>query len=377
MMDNDKAKLFVGGISRDTSEDALKAHFAKYGTVLTSVVAKDKYTRSPRGFGFVTFSDPTCADKALQDSHVILGRTVEVKKAIPKSEQLQLQQLQQQQFPNQQKSSGFSENGSNSNGNDCLRTKKIFVGGLSSSLTEEQFHNYFQRFGKIVDVVVMQDPLTNRPRGFGFVTYDSEESVEKVMLNNFHDLYGRLVEVKRAVPKEGISGSNNNRVAKGGVRWFSAKSSQPGNYVSYGPGYEVLSGHVPIHWYSGVGGCFYGTGFYGGYPAVGCSRSDFGFTPVGPRSPWNGPVLIAATMYPPPYSSAFLYPAYTNGVVGLMGMTVSEYSGIDGHNGNGKLNGDHGGNEQLPPSATVSPIEGVESGVDSSGLNGSDGGASS
>lgn len=76
MMDNDKAKLFVGGISRDTSEDALKAHFAKYGTVLTSVVAKDKYTRSPRGFGFVTFSDPTCADKALQDSHVILGRTV-------------------------------------------------------------------------------------------------------------------------------------------------------------------------------------------------------------------------------------------------------------------------------------------------------------
>ncbi|KAJ9166370.1 hypothetical protein P3X46_021140 [Hevea brasiliensis] len=371
-MDNDKAKLFVGGISRETSEEALKAHFAKYGTVLTSHVAKDKNTRSPRGFGFVTFSDPTFADKALQDSHVILGRTVEVKKAIPKTVQLQLQQLQQQQSPNQQKSSGFSENSSNSNGNDYFTAKKIFVGGLSSSLTEEQFQNYFQSFGKIVDVVVMQDSLTNRPRGFGFVTFDSEESVEKVMLNSFHELNGRLVEVKRAVPKECISGSNSNHITKGGVRGLSTKTSQPGSYVPYGPGYEILPGYVPPPGYSGVGGYICGTGFFGGYPMVGYGRPDIGFTPVTPRSPWNGPVLIGATICPSPYNNGCLYPAYVNGGV----MMVSGYNENDGPNGNGKLNEVFGGNEQLPSNATLPPIEGIKLGDDSSGLNGSDGGAS-
>lgn len=75
-MDSDQAKLFVGGISRDTTEDILKDHFGKYGSVLGSTISVDRNTRHPRGFGFVWFSDLSAADKALHDKHVILGRTV-------------------------------------------------------------------------------------------------------------------------------------------------------------------------------------------------------------------------------------------------------------------------------------------------------------
>lgn len=75
-MDSDEAKLFVGGISRVTSDDTLKRHFEKYGTVLGSSIAKDRVTKNSRGFGFVWFSDPAAADQALQDSHVIQGKTV-------------------------------------------------------------------------------------------------------------------------------------------------------------------------------------------------------------------------------------------------------------------------------------------------------------
>jgi RNA-binding protein Musashi len=58
------------------------------------------------------------------------------------------------------------------------RTKKIFVGGLASTVTESDFKKYFDQFGTITDVVVMYDHNTQRPRGFGFITYDSEEAID-------------------------------------------------------------------------------------------------------------------------------------------------------------------------------------------------------
>lgn len=73
---SDQNKLFVGGVSWETTEDDLRDHFAKYGTVLSSAIAKDRVTGSSRGFAFVSFSDGSAVDLALQDSHEIRGRTV-------------------------------------------------------------------------------------------------------------------------------------------------------------------------------------------------------------------------------------------------------------------------------------------------------------
>ena len=92
------------------------------------------------------------------------------------------------------------------------RTKKIFVGGLASTVTETDFKKYFNQFGTITDVVVMYDHNTQRPRGFGFITYESEEAVDKVLLKTFHELNGKMVEVKRAVPKESSPGPSRNQV---------------------------------------------------------------------------------------------------------------------------------------------------------------------
>lgn len=73
---SDQKKLFVGGVSWETTEESLKEHFGKYGTVLASAIAKDRVTRSSRGFAFITFSDASGVELALQDSHEIGGRTV-------------------------------------------------------------------------------------------------------------------------------------------------------------------------------------------------------------------------------------------------------------------------------------------------------------
>ncbi|KAL8490200.1 hypothetical protein ACS0TY_025443 [Phlomoides rotata] len=317
MEDAEQNKLFVGGISWDATEDVLKEHFGQYGVVLGSAIARDRISGNPRGFAFVTFSESSSVDRALEEPHQILSRTVEVKRAIPRSEQ----QSQQHR--------GTSRNSNRTNGrtNDQFRTKKIFVGGLSANLTEEEFRSYFEKFGSITDVVVMHDNLTQRPRGFGFITFDSEDSVEEVMQKNFHELTGKLVEVKRAVPKDGISGSNvgyNGRI--GGGRSPNFNSYQQGSYMPYNSRF----GYFPTG-YGNVGGYPYGAGvFGGGYPSGGYGGMGYGLTPIAPRSPWNPAMVGVRGSFLPYGSAAPLYPTYVNGGPGVMGLSMNGYNGMVG-----------------------------------------------
>ncbi|XP_040988043.1 heterogeneous nuclear ribonucleoprotein 1 [Juglans microcarpa x Juglans regia] len=193
-MESDLGKLFIGGISWDTDEERLKDYFRIYGEVVEAVIMRDRATGRARGFGFVVFADPVVAERVIMDKHVIDGRTVEAKKAVPKDDQHILN-----------RNTG-SFHGSPGPG----RTKKIFVGGLASTVTESDFKRYFDQFGTITDVVVMYDHNTQRPRGFGFITYDSEDAVDRVLHKQFHELNGKMVEVKRAVPKEQSPGSSRS-----------------------------------------------------------------------------------------------------------------------------------------------------------------------
>ncbi|KAJ8899278.1 hypothetical protein K2173_018252 [Erythroxylum novogranatense] len=186
-MQSDNGKLFIGGISWDTNEERLKEYFGSFGEVVEAVIMKDRNTGRTRGFGFVVFADPNVAERVIKEMHNIDGRMVEAKKAVPRDDQNLLT-----------RNSGSSTHGFSSS----VRTRKIFVGGLASTVTENDFKNYFDHYGTIKDVVVMYDHNTQRPRGFGFITYDSEEAVEKVLSKTFHELNGKLVEVKKAVPKE-------------------------------------------------------------------------------------------------------------------------------------------------------------------------------
>ncbi|XP_010532987.1 PREDICTED: heterogeneous nuclear ribonucleoprotein 1-like [Tarenaya hassleriana] len=188
-MQSDSGKLFIGGISWDTNEECLKEYFANFGEVVEALIMKDRSTGRARGFGFVVFSDPSVAERVIKEKHSINGRTVEAKKAVPRDDQ---------NIINRSANSSNTPQGSPGGG----RTRKIFVGGLASSVTETDFRKYFEQFGTMTDVVVMYDHNTQRPRGFGFITYDSEEAVDKALVKTFHELNGKMVEVKRAVPKE-------------------------------------------------------------------------------------------------------------------------------------------------------------------------------
>ncbi|XP_010544014.1 PREDICTED: RNA-binding protein 1 [Tarenaya hassleriana] len=343
-MECDQYKLFVGGISRETSEEALRQHFSRYGDVLGVAVARAKVTGTPRCFGFVCFSNAFAVDRALRDTHFIMGRAVDVKKAVPRHEHHKLQQQHRQQYGNQlQQNSGMHEVSSNV----VYRTKKVFVGGLSSSITEEEFRNYFERFGRITDVVVMHDSITNRPRGFGFVTYESEDSVENVMQNNFHELSNKRVEVKRAIPKEGIQTNNggyNPSSDVGSMPKFSSfqLTALAPERLAYGMiipyvasptvGYHNLQGfhHYPVDMY----------GY--GYP----------FIAHGANFQWNNPIMPTPGFFCPPPSDGPGYLPYLNGF-SHPGMNSTGYNAV-------ALPAPDGGIEQVSAGMTTPRLEGLK-----------------
>ncbi|KAL1461895.1 hypothetical protein WDU94_013758 [Cyamophila willieti] len=92
--------------------------------------------------------------------------------------------------------------------------RKIFIGGLDYRTTDESLQDFFAQWGTIVDVVVMKDPVTKRSRGFGFITYSESKMVDDAMANRPHNIDDRVVETKRAVPREEIGKPEANATVK-------------------------------------------------------------------------------------------------------------------------------------------------------------------
>ena len=80
--------------------------------------------------------------------------------------------------------------------------RKIFVGGLNWETDEEKMKNYFSHWGTIVDCVIMRTPERRTSRGFGFVTYDKARCVDECLKEKRHELDGKQIEPKRAVPRD-------------------------------------------------------------------------------------------------------------------------------------------------------------------------------
>ena len=79
-----------------------------------------------------------------------------------------------------------------------MRTKKIFVGGLSATTSLEDIRAYFEQFSKVKEAMLAYDKVTSRHRGFGFVTFDNEDVVDKICEIHFHEINGiiRFIVVK-------------------------------------------------------------------------------------------------------------------------------------------------------------------------------------
>ncbi|PIA16110.1 RNA-binding domain-containing protein [Coemansia reversa NRRL 1564] len=79
---------------------------------------------------------------------------------------------------------------------------KLFVGGLSWETDENKLHEYFSKYGNIIQLSILRDATTGRPRGFGFVTFESIDGVNAVLKEPTHVLDGKHIDPKHAIPRE-------------------------------------------------------------------------------------------------------------------------------------------------------------------------------
>ncbi|XP_051531327.1 DAZ-associated protein 1-like isoform X6 [Myxocyprinus asiaticus] len=198
-------KLFVGGLDWSTTQETLRNYFCQYGEVVDCVIMKDKSTNQSRGFGFVKFKDPNCVRTVLDTKpHNLDGRNIDPKPCTPRGMQPEKTRAKD----------GWKGSKSDSN-----KSKKIFVGGIPHNCGEAELRDYFNRFGEVTEVVMIYDAEKQRPRavlsqhpaalltfgrwlGFGFITFEAEQSVDQAVNMHFHDIMGKKVEVKKAEPRD-------------------------------------------------------------------------------------------------------------------------------------------------------------------------------
>ncbi|CAH8545836.1 unnamed protein product [Dicrocoelium dendriticum] len=242
-LDNDRRteqfrKLFIGGLTPQTDEAMLKDFYSQWGEIVDVVVMKDGVSRRSRGFGFVTYREPEMVDAAQSNRpHEIDGRVVEAKRAMPREDS---------QSPESH-----------------MTVKKLFVSALRKDVTQADLRDYFSKYGNIVDceIVVWKDSGVSR--GFGFVTFDDYDPVDKAVLYKPHLIGGSRADVRKALSKEQM----NETKHRGFGRYEDEGSYAPPAPYGYGQGYRGSYGGRSRDFYppfaEGSSMFDYGPGGYG------------------------------------------------------------------------------------------------------------------
>nr|CAD7264385.1 unnamed protein product [Timema shepardi] len=151
-------KLFVGGLSWETTDKELREHFIQYGEIESINVKTDPNTGRSRGFAFIVFTGAETIEKVLSaGDHIINNKKVDPKKA-------------------------------------KARHGKIFVGGLVPELTDDDIKNFFAQYGTIVEVEMPFDKLKNMRKGFCFITFESEQVVMELLRSPKQSINGKEVK---------------------------------------------------------------------------------------------------------------------------------------------------------------------------------------
>jgi len=164
-------KIFVGGLTVQTTEEDLEEYFSTIGSITQTAVIKNKVTGLSKCYAFVHTNDIRTYQRIISKRHTLNGRIIDCKDGFNRHENPSL----------------FEK----------LNCRKFFVGGLAPTTQDKHLEEYFQKFGPVFKAYVIMDPNTNRSKRFGFIIMETEESVYRVMEQKVHIINGYSINCKR------------------------------------------------------------------------------------------------------------------------------------------------------------------------------------
>uniref|UniRef100_A0A8C6EII8 RRM domain-containing protein n=2 Tax=Microcebus murinus TaxID=30608 RepID=A0A8C6EII8_MICMU len=240
-------KLFIGGL-----KESLRNYYEQWGKLMDWMAIRDPASKRSRGFGFVTFPSMAEVDTAMAARpHSTDGRVVEPKCALAREES--------------------GKPGAH------VTVKKLFVGGIKEDTEEhhlkgEKYGN-FEEYGKIDIIEIIIDRQSGKKRGFGFVTFEDHDPVDKIVLQKYYIINVHNAEVRKALSRQEMQEVQSSRSGRGGNFAFGDSHGSDGNF---GPGPENNFRGGSDGYESG---CGFGDGYngYGGGPGGGNFGGSLGY----------------------------------------------------------------------------------------------------
>ncbi|RHZ00661.1 hypothetical protein DYB37_003915 [Aphanomyces astaci] len=223
-------KLFVRGLSWDTTSASLQGVFETYGKVTECTVIMDRTTGRSKGFGFVTFEDMDSAEKVLSiqpldvdgrkcscnlaavpenNTNAALAIKHHIKTTPQSTYGAHPYQQQQPTYgytptphaPHGHHGGGkvlYADLGPGGDEND----RKLFLRGLDYNTSTESVTAEFAKYGDLEEVTIAKDRTTGKSKGFAFITYRHMGSAKRALAQPQKFIDGRATHCNLASLKQ-------------------------------------------------------------------------------------------------------------------------------------------------------------------------------